>query len=100
MVRIWTNEIRIGDWDDFDHIVCISTLEGDQNRTIRSCEWSPCGNMIACASFDSTVVIWEAENTNKKSWELVASLEGHENEVKCVAWNSDGRLLATCGRAR
>ena len=67
------------------------------------------------ASFDGTVSIWEdlsldnhdgvtdscTINTNSiasNGWECTAQLEGHENEVKDVTWNSTGTLLATCGR--
>jgi WD40 repeat protein len=50
-------------------------------------------------SFDATCLIWELHRKGASmQWEVLASLEGHEHEVKSVAWNRSGTLLATCSR--
>lgn len=96
IIRIW-NSID-SNWETGVGINCIATLEDGRSRTLRSCEWSPNDRMIASASFDGTVVIWEAQSSSMTVWEQVATLEGHDSEVKSVAWSPDGRWLATCGR--
>ena len=96
-----------------------ATLRGAHTRTVRSVAIAPVGTgtgggaaaVIASASFDGTVAVWErfdeediaaGEETQAAKeaggYECTAVLEGHESEVKCVAWNGTGTLLATAGR--
>ena len=52
--------------------------------------------MLASASFDGQTLIWDLSKNDDQ--DCLASLEGHENEVKSIAWSASGSLLATCGR--
>lgn len=71
---------------------------------------------LASGSFDSTISVWGIDEPEdimdedvednqqellvlaKNEWNLMAIIEGHENEVKSVAWNPQGNLLASCSR--
>ena len=39
-----------------------------------------------------------AEEDDEDEWRFAIVLDGHESEVKSVAWSSGGNLLATCSR--
>eukprot|EP00961_Rhodomonas_salina_P148195 1995217-Rhodomonas_salina.1 len=68
-------------------------LEDAHDRTVRALAWSPGEDRIATASFDGTCVVWTKKGGE---YEQVATLQGHENEVKSVAFDPSGKLLATC----
>lgn len=52
---------------------------GDQHtRTIRSICWSPDGQLLASAGFDSQICIWLKKGD---TFDFVAVMDGHENEV-------------------
>lgn len=95
-VKLWSSQ------EDEENWRCIETLEQVHQRTVRSLSWSPCGVHLACASFDATVSIWSRnlDSTDPLHFEMemTSSLDGHENEVKGVAWSPDSRMIATCSR--
>merc|ERR1711991_827301 len=53
--------------------------------------------MLTSCSFDGIIAVYRVMD-NSSDLELIASLEGHENEVKFVDWHLLGDLFASCGR--
>ena len=61
-------------------------------RTIRKVKCNKHG-MLGCTSFDGTISLIE---TNQNT--ILATLEGHESEVKGIDWNSTGSMFVSCSR--
>lgn len=101
-------------YDTRDYSV-VSQFAEAHTKLVRSVAWKPGLEFpcLAAGSFDATVSIWaktddgfeydsdasdDVGRSSNKQWLLMAIIEGHENEVKGVAWSLDGVYLALCSR--
>lgn len=67
----------------------------DMRTGVRSLAWSPQGDRLASAGWDSLVKLWDPVHGAE-----LARMQGHHGWVMKVAWSNDGKRLATAGGDR
>ena len=80
-------KVRWGKDTDWD--ACRSVLEGHSGG-ISAVVFSPDGQLVASASGDSTVRVWETATGQCHS-----VLKGHSEYVRAVVFSPDGQLVAS-----
>jgi len=65
-------------------------IAGGHNGTVAGAAFSPDGHLVASASWDNTVKLWEVETGR-----LIKTFAGHTGLVNGVSFSPDSRLLAS-----
>lgn len=61
-------------------------------KTVTCSAWSPDGKLLACASAEGELGLWEWPSRRK-----LGELAGHSKRITCLSWNADGKRLASAG---
>src|SRR5262249_6152867 len=72
----------------------VAEVKNGHSDTVYGICFSPDNKMIATASADKFVKVWEVP-----SGKFVKSFEGHTHHVLDIGWAADGKLLASAGGA-
>lgn len=86
-----SDDLQVFLWDPSNSTKPIK-LHGHQ-KVVNFAAFSPNGQTIATASFDSTCRLWSAT-----TGQFIATLRGHVASVYMCVWSADSRLLASCSQ--
>lgn len=80
-------------WDIASGKQLFSLSGRDESLWVHSVAFSPDGRMLATATNDGAVTLWDAV-----SGKVLRTLQGHSQGVTLVVFHPDGRTLASAGR--
>jgi len=96
-IRLWGQERNKPDWQLLEEV----DASDQHGRSLHALAWDPNGIKLAVASFDASISVWRAVETQGiMRLECITVLSGHENEVKSAAFSSSDKFLASCSRDR